>query len=217
PSMADALERAACCRSMTGDPERALDSFEKALTLYRDVGDISGQAKTLSDQASALSRSGRPDEALRSARAALPLMEQLGEQRAASRVASNLGELHAEAGDHETAVHRFRAALATARSLGDADTEFAALCGLGRARTALGDPLGALAVLGKAQRLAAGRAGGSAGAAEVLLALGTARLELGDAEAAGVLFMRSAEEARTPEDRGKAEAALDRLALHRRP
>ncbi|MFC7740296.1 tetratricopeptide repeat protein [Nocardiopsis composta] len=159
PSMADALERAACCRSMTGDPERALDSFEKALTLYRDVGDISGQAKTLSDQASALSRSGRPDEALRSARAALPLMEQLGEQRAASRVASNLGELHAEAGDHETAVHRFRAALATARSLGDADTEFAALCGLGRARTALGDPLGALAVLGKAQRLAAGRAG----------------------------------------------------------
>ncbi|WP_192826454.1 tetratricopeptide repeat protein [Nocardiopsis chromatogenes] len=214
PTVAEALNAAAVCHSDMGEAGMAVGRLYEALGLFEELDDPVGQTQARGNVACALRRGGRLVEARREAEEALRLARRIRSSRWEGRMVDNLGEIAAAAGEHRQARRLFRTALRTARAVGDVETEVDVLANLGATATALGDPLGALDYLSQAlgTMLAADAPGD---VTRVLIAQGDAHLELRAAEEAESRYRQALRTARTPSDRERAEAALERLG-HRR-
>jgi tetratricopeptide (TPR) repeat protein len=105
PGRANALrlnEQAAALRQ-EGRLQEALEAGERALAIFRVLGDRHGQALTLNGLGLTQARLGDEPGALDSYEAAVALLTDLGDSHGAGRVLANLGALHRIQGDDEQA------------------------------------------------------------------------------------------------------------------
>lgn len=95
-------ERAAAARQQ-GQTEEALGLGERALEIFRQLGDRHGEALTLNGLGLTHARSGDEAGALDAYEKAVDLLTELGDRHGAGRVLANLGVLHRSQGHDERA------------------------------------------------------------------------------------------------------------------
>jgi tetratricopeptide (TPR) repeat protein len=86
-----------------GRTTEALERSESALTLFRELGHLRGQALTLNSMGLALARRGETAEAIARFEEALELLAALGDAHGEGQVMANLGALNRRQGDEDQA------------------------------------------------------------------------------------------------------------------
>jgi hypothetical protein len=74
----------------TGQPKRALELYEQALPLTREVGDRAGEAATLNNIAGVYDATGQPKRALELYEQALPLTREVGDRAGEATILANM-------------------------------------------------------------------------------------------------------------------------------
>jgi class 3 adenylate cyclase/predicted ATPase len=124
---------------------------EQALAIWRDLGNLSWQARALNQLGMRAYFEGRWDDARSYYRQAVDAFERIGDQWNAAIVASNLGEILSNQGRHAEAEQAVRPAERILRASGAlSDTAFA-MSILGRTAARAGQPLPALGLLEEAR------------------------------------------------------------------
>lgn len=133
---ADDAGRALATRLITlnlwrlGQPERAVHTGQRALALYRQLGDAAGEAETLVSLCMAYVALGLYRDALDAAVRALAAARESGDRRIESWALNRIGVAYEALADAELAARYLHEALALARSHGGEEEQFAALCNL---------------------------------------------------------------------------------------
>jgi DNA-binding SARP family transcriptional activator/tetratricopeptide (TPR) repeat protein len=109
----------------------AVDYFERALAIYRQIGDSRGEVRAAKNAAHAYLQQGRFDEALEAARNSLGIERQAGYRFGEGVALSILGAALRGLDRLDDSVDRFQQALAIYRELGDKQGEADALSELG--------------------------------------------------------------------------------------
>jgi DNA-binding SARP family transcriptional activator len=163
----------------------AVGYFERALAIYRAVGDRRGQAQAANNLAFSYRFLERYEEAVTALLDALELQRQVGRRYGEGVALCNLGEAYLELGRHSEAIARSQEALAVVREIGSTRMEGYALYNLGRANLDLGQSAEAASLL--EQALTIHRAvGDRTGEAQDLRHIGIAQVRAGRvAEARG--------------------------------
>nr|WP_239149119.1 tetratricopeptide repeat protein [Streptomyces sp. SID12501] len=142
----DLGDTAAECRMLTsggvgelgaGNPDRALEMFERAARLLLDSGDRLGHARTLNYRGLALQRLSRPNEAAELFLRATTELPANGDQRAGGLARLNLADVQLATGQAEQAIREADAAHGTLRAAGDTYNAARAATLLGRAHLVL--------------------------------------------------------------------------------
>jgi DNA-binding SARP family transcriptional activator/Tfp pilus assembly protein PilF len=119
------------------EPEQAADELRQALALFRQTGDLIGQARALGSLGNVEARL-RCGVAAQHHRRALALFRQAGDRTGQARALSNLGGVERRLGQYGPAVDHQRQALDLFRQIGDVAGTAWALTTLGDAETDLG-------------------------------------------------------------------------------
>lgn len=130
PAEANARRVLGAAAIRVGLTAQAVDHLDRALLLYRQVGDRSLQAATLNNIGVAIWREGELAEAADRFREASALYQELGDQRMLAPATSNLARLLYVLGRYDEAFGLFEQALTIARDNADRAGEASALCGL---------------------------------------------------------------------------------------
>ena len=75
-----------------GSPQRALELYEQALPLMREVGDRAGEAATLNNMAAVYRATGQPQRALELYEQALPLRREVGDRAGEATTLNNMAQ-----------------------------------------------------------------------------------------------------------------------------
>lgn len=143
------VERAALMLELDR-PEEALESYQRALELYRGMGDARSAAVALRGIADAGVRSGDLDLAEAAAREALSVLGEEGEGRARAAALSALGNARRKRGDWAGARRALEQALELARTGGHRRDQAVILTTLAYVQAEAGEPEGALPLYGRA-------------------------------------------------------------------
>ena len=130
--------------SALGDGLRALDYFQKALPILREVGNRGVEATVLSNIGTAYSALGDGLRALDYFQKALPILREVGNRGVEATVLSNIGTVYLEVGDGLRALDYFQQALPISREVDDRNVEAITLNNIGIVYSALGDKKRAL-------------------------------------------------------------------------
>jgi DNA-binding SARP family transcriptional activator/tetratricopeptide (TPR) repeat protein len=141
------------CHIAADANDRAADHLRRALDLYREPADRSGQAHTHGTLSWLLERQGMHHTALDHSRRALGLYQALGDRNMQANALNTVGWHHALLGDHHQALRCCRDALALLRELGDRVGEAVTWDSLGYAHRQLGERDEAVACYRRALRL----------------------------------------------------------------
>ncbi|GAA0619321.1 tetratricopeptide repeat protein [Kribbella sandramycini] len=106
-----------------GDLAAAVQPLERALTMFRELADLPGQARCASSLTFVLSNLGRIDEALGYGYQSLDISQEIGDRTLEGVAYTALGLLYERAGDYATADDGFDRGIALARELGDLRSE----------------------------------------------------------------------------------------------
>ncbi len=108
-----ALNNMALVYHATGQPQRALELFEQALLLIREVGNRAGEATTLNNMAMVYDATGQPQRALELYEQTLPLMRDVGNRAGeATTLADMAGVLYRYLNRSQEAITRMEQAIA---------------------------------------------------------------------------------------------------------
>jgi CHAT domain-containing protein/Tfp pilus assembly protein PilF len=166
-----------------GDGKQALDNFNQALTIFRNLGERNGQALVLNDTGPAYADLGQKQKALDAYNQALALWRELGNRQGEALTLNNIGRLYRDLGQNQTALDYYNQALPIWRETGNSSGEALALSDIGRAYADLGQP--AKAIDFQTQALPIFRQTGSRrGEAMTLNNLGRDHSDLGQAQQA---------------------------------
>lgn len=110
-----------------GQPKRALESFQKALEIWRRVGNSNSEATTLLNMGGFYMAHDDLKAAREAVESALRLYGGGGNNRALAIAYNQLGEIQADQGENENAVASWQQALSLARQTQDHDEERAIL------------------------------------------------------------------------------------------
>lgn len=116
---ADCLELLAEVASETGDYDTATALYERALSIYQEVGDLMGIGDTLKMMGWHAMRSGDYELARPRLEQGLEYCRRTGEQRHISSALSGLGELAIRTGHYEEARRTLNESLAISRTTGE--------------------------------------------------------------------------------------------------
>jgi len=116
----------------------AVDCFEQALAIYRDLGDVRGESRAATNVANAYFDLGRFSEALEAAQRSLAIQRRAEKRYGEGIALGIIGSASRELGRFSEAIDHLQAALAIFRELGDRMTEADALSDLGEAYLGLG-------------------------------------------------------------------------------
>ena len=89
----EALNNIALVYDATGQPKRALELYEQALPLRREVGDRAGEATTLNNIAGVYRATGQPKRALELYEQALPLRREVGDRAGEAATLANIADV----------------------------------------------------------------------------------------------------------------------------
>jgi len=81
-----------------GEPRRAIEHFEQALTIVRELGDRRGEGNALFNSALAFGQLGERAEAIRRMQEALLIFERIGAKHLAERARAQIAEWRGEGG-----------------------------------------------------------------------------------------------------------------------
>ncbi|MFZ1110312.1 MAG: tetratricopeptide repeat protein, partial [Rhodomicrobium sp.] len=166
-----------------GAGSQALDNFNQALDLFRQLGERNGEALVLNDTGPAYAALGQKQKALDSYNQAIALWRTLGNRQGEALTLNNIGRLYRDLGQNQTALDYYNQALPIWREVGNRSGEALALSDIGRAYADLGQA--AKAIDFQTQALPIYRQTGSRrGEAMVLNNLGRDHSDLGDAQQA---------------------------------
>jgi DNA-binding SARP family transcriptional activator len=115
----------------------AVDCFERALAIYRDLGDVRGESRAATNVAKAYFDLNRFEEALEAGQRSLEIQRRAEKRYGEGIALGVIGAACRELGRFNEAVDYLQEALAIARELGDRMTEADALGDLGEANLGL--------------------------------------------------------------------------------
>jgi DNA-binding SARP family transcriptional activator/plasmid stabilization system protein ParE len=132
------------------EDDKAFQSLNRCLLLYRTLGDKRGEALALSGLATMRRVLAQYDLALRDASEALDMVVAVGDRHIEGQLRSSIGLMRLAQGRHDEARTWVEDGLRIARELGDRHREAAILRSLSRCYRAVGDITGALRCLTRA-------------------------------------------------------------------
>ncbi|HEX7301035.1 MAG TPA: AAA family ATPase [Solirubrobacteraceae bacterium] len=139
---AELLERYSRECYLTDQGAKAIEALERAIELYRELGDPRKEAMALCSLSPIMWCPGRTADSERAARAAVALLEPLPAGRELASAYAKLSQFCMNAEDTEEATIWGERALELADSVGDAAIRAEVLCNLGAARYVAGVPGG---------------------------------------------------------------------------
>ena len=104
--------------SALGDKRKALDFYEQALPLMRQVGDRAGEARTLNNIGVVYTALGDKHKALDFYEQALLLHRQVGDRGDEATTLNNIGAVYSDLGDKHKALDFYEQALLLQRQVG---------------------------------------------------------------------------------------------------
>jgi tetratricopeptide (TPR) repeat protein len=137
---ADLLLEHGIDRRRLGLVAEAMPCFERALRLYRGIGDRQGEGAALGNLGLAYAALGEPWRAIEHYEQCLAIAREIGDRRDEGDALGNLGNAYADLGEPRRAIEYHEQALKVSREIGDRQGEGAALGNLGIAYAALGEP-----------------------------------------------------------------------------
>lgn len=123
----------------------ALDSFNRALAVFRELNDLAGQADVNNDMGVVSRDLDTPRNALPFYERAYELYELAGDQRGKAFARNAIGHAHSLLGDYREALSNYEQALAIWQAARDRNREALAYNNIAGALESLGDPTRALA------------------------------------------------------------------------
>ena len=208
---ADALNDLGRVRQLTGDTSEASDALDRALEIYRALGNHLGEANTLTDLGQVRYKIGEVPEADDTLSRALEIYRALGNRHGEANTLAFLGRVRRLTGDASGAGDALSRALEIYRTLGNRLGEANTLVYLGDLRQLTGDTAGASDASVRA--LAVFRAlGERLGEANALCSLGQVRQMTGDFPGAEDALSQALEIFRALGIRGNEAWALNHYA-----
>ena len=122
----------------TSQFREALQSWETALRLYRELGDRQGEANSLGNLGNAYFSLGEYERAIDFHNQSLKIKREIGDRRGEATSLGNLGAAYDVLGEYERAIDFLEQTLEIAREIGDRQGEANSLGNLGLAYLSLG-------------------------------------------------------------------------------
>ncbi len=195
-----------------GDMGKAIDYFEKALAIDREIGDRGAEGDALASLGVVYANLGETHKAIASYEQALTIAREIGARRGEGTALGNLGLAYADLGETRKAIAYYEQALTIAQEIGDQRGEGITLGNLGIAYANLGDTRNAIEYY--QQALITARAiGDRRGEGYTLSNLGLAYANLGNPHDAVSYYESALAIAREIGDRRGEGAALGNLGL----
>ncbi|WP_341531371.1 CHAT domain-containing tetratricopeptide repeat protein (plasmid) [Nostoc sp. UHCC 0302] len=192
--------------------EAALQSFQQALIIYREIKDRVGEAATLGNLGLTYSYVGDYAKAIEYQQQALAITREIKDRQNEGLTLGNLGIAYSFLGDYSKAIEYYQQSLAIAREIKDRQNEGQILDNLGNAYSSLGDYSKVIEYY--QQSLAIAREiKDRKGEGLTLGNLGIAYRKLGDYTKAIEYYQQSLAIAREFKDRNSEGAALGNLGL----
>ena len=126
-------------QSLLSEPRKAIDHYEKALVIAREICDKKSEANALGNLGIAYQNLGDASKAIEYYEQALAIAREIGDRRNEGADLGNLGTAHANLGNASKAIEYYEQALAIACEIGDRRNEGADLGNLGTAHANLGN------------------------------------------------------------------------------
>lgn len=207
---AEVLVNQGAAYNTLGDKERALDSYQRALPLLQEVGDLRVQAILLNNIGTVYKELGRPAEALDYYGRSLPLRRQAGDLRGEGTTLANMGVVDRMLGERQKALDAYEDALALFRRAGDKERVAVTLQNLAAVYVTSGDSRRAIPYLEQAAETLR-ITGDRKTQANALNALGVAHRLLGEPAEARRCFRQALELWRAAGDRYGEGVTLGQL------
>ena len=116
----------------------ALQSWQRALTIYREIGDRQGEANSLHGLGIAYDKLGDYRKAIENHQQNLTIARKIGDRESEANSLGNLGTAYYNLGDYPKAIENYQQSLTIAREIGDHFGEANSVNGLGIAYDKLG-------------------------------------------------------------------------------
>jgi CHAT domain-containing protein/lipopolysaccharide biosynthesis regulator YciM len=137
-SEADRLYQQGVQQYNTSQYQAALESWQAALAIYREIGNRGAEGDTLNALGALFRIAGQPQIAIDLHQQALDIAREIGDRADEGRALGNLGSAYFSLGQYERAIDFYEQDLALFRELGDRLGESNALSGLGITYHSLG-------------------------------------------------------------------------------
>ncbi|MEM9220197.1 MAG: tetratricopeptide repeat protein [Cyanobacteria bacterium P01_F01_bin.150] len=163
----------------TSQWQEALERFEKALVLYREVGDRQSEGRTLNGLGIIADDFGQHIQALDYYQQALAISREIGDRAGEGATLNNIGLIYDNLGDAAQALDYYQQSLESKREIGDRAGEGITLNNIGKIYNLLGDYPQALDYYQQALEISR-EIGDRAGEGTILNNIGTIYNSLGD-------------------------------------
>jgi CHAT domain-containing protein/Tfp pilus assembly protein PilF len=114
-----------------GQPQKALDYLQQALTIHKEVGARAGEATNLNNIGMVLDKIGQPQKALDYLQQALPISREVGARAGEANTLNNIGMVLDKIGQPQKALDYLQQALPISREVGDRKIEASTLNNIG--------------------------------------------------------------------------------------
>jgi CHAT domain-containing protein/tetratricopeptide (TPR) repeat protein len=188
----------------------ALTTFEKAKTLYADLGNEQEVANILGMLAYVSNLIGEPQRALKYFQEALPIQKKLGDRNGQANTLTGLGFLHHMLGDSKKALEYLEQSLALSKLIGDKQSEASSLNNLGAIHWALGNPEQALKYFNDSLPLSM-LIGDKSGEATTLMNIGRCYKVMGNPKEALKFLEQALTLSKSTDDKNNQAAALTNI------
>jgi tetratricopeptide (TPR) repeat protein len=121
-----------------GEMRRAIDFYQNALNISREIGDRHGEGNRLGNLGSAYADLGETEQAINYHQQALIIAQEIGDRRGEGHRLGNLGSAYTDLGKAQRASDFYQRSLAIAQEIGDRRSEGIQLGNLGLAYAELG-------------------------------------------------------------------------------
>ena len=207
-----ALNDMALVYRATGQPKRALELYEQALPLRREVGDRAGEATTLNNMAEVYRTTGQPRRALELYEQALPLTREVGDRAGEATTLNNMALVYDATGQPKRALELYEQALPLRREVGNRAGEATTLNNMAGVYQATGQPRRALELFEQALPLMR-EVGNRAGEAATLNNMAEVYRATGQPRRALELYEQALPLRREVGDRAGEATTLNNMAL----
>ncbi len=123
-----------------GYVRRAIEYYDQALKISREIGDRRGEGADLGNLGLAYSDLGEPRKAIEYSEQALKISREIGDRRGEGADLGSLGNAYSDLGEPRKAIEHYEQTLKILREIGDRRGEGANLGNLGLAYSDLGEP-----------------------------------------------------------------------------
>ncbi|MBE9542279.1 MAG: tetratricopeptide repeat protein, partial [Proteobacteria bacterium] len=124
--------------SHLGQVEKAIEYYQKALVISKEIGDRRGEGNRLGNLGIAYSDLGQVEKAIEYYEQALVIAKEIGDRRGEGNALGNLGNAYSHLGQVEKAIEYYELVLVISKEIGDRRGEGAGLGNLGLAYIDLG-------------------------------------------------------------------------------